>query len=262
MGRIWIPPGKGVCRVFVSASTRCFKNKSLEEACALLTDLEFDKFEIWADEETGTVKPAEITDSPEAFAARLRDQTRLSPVSICLGSEAITGEQFAGITKAAKLLSITQITVPASPLGTPFNAEIDRLKEVVDIGRKEGVRVSLKTQSGRVTADPHTAVELCQSVKGLGLTVDPSYYLGSPLGDDAWEMMLPHAYHLHLRDSTPTEFQVQVGLGEIDYSHIISRLERHNYDRALSIELIPGQLDGEALALELRKLRMLLVTLL
>lgn len=228
----------------------------------MLADLEFDKFEIWIDDDTSKVTPADVANDPEDFAARLREQTRLSPVALCLGSESVGGEVFAGITKVAKLLSITQITVPSSPLGTPFNAEIDRLKELVSTGRSEGVRVSLKTQSGRLTEDPRTAVELCQSVKGLGLTLDPSYYLASPLGEQACEMMYPHTYHVHLRDSTATALQVQVGLGEIDYSHVISRLQRQSYNRGLSIELLPELCEADGMGLELRKLRMLLSTLL
>jgi sugar phosphate isomerase/epimerase len=228
----------------------------------LLADLQFDKFEVWIDATTRGVSPAEIADAPEQFAARIREQTRLSAVAFSLASEAVGGSQFAGITKAAKLLSITQITVPASPLGTPFNAEIDRLKELVGLGRSEGVRVSIKTQSGTLTADPRTAVELCQSAKGLGLTLDPSYYLASPLGEQALEMMFPHTFHVHLRDSTASELQVQVGLGAIDYSHVIARLQRQRYDRGLSIEILPHLCDADAVPLELRKLRMLLTTLL
>lgn len=248
--------------MFVCASTRCYPRQTLEESCALLADLQFDKFEIWVDDATSLVRPADIGGAPEAFAARVREQTRLSPVAFCLGSETVGGDVFAGITKAAKLLSITQITVPSSPLGTPFNAEIDRLKELVGIGRLEGVRVSIKTQSGRLTEDPRTAVELCQAAKGLGLTYDPSYYLSSPLGEQAGEMMFPHTLHVHLRDSTPSDLQVQVGLGLIDYSHIIARLQRQRYNRALSIELLPDRSDAETIGLELRKLRMLLTTLL
>jgi sugar phosphate isomerase/epimerase len=248
--------------VYISASTRCFPNLTLEEACTQLADLHFDKFEVWMDDASSHVSPAEVARSPDAFASRVREQTRLSPVAFCLASEEVDGEIFAGVTKAAKLLSITQITVPASPLGTPFNAEIDRLKALVATGRSEGVRVSLKTQSGRVTEDPRTAVELCQSVKGLGLTLDPSYYLASPLGEQACEMMFPHTYHVHLRDSTASELQVQVGLGAIDYSHIIARLQRQRFDRGLSIELLPELSEADAIPLELRKLRMLLTTLL
>lgn len=248
--------------MFICASTRCFPDQSLEQCCTSLADLQFDKFELWIDEASSRIAPADVAGAPESFAARVREQTRLSPVAFCLGSEAVAGALFAGITKAAKLLSITQITVPASPLGTPFNAEIDRLKELVATGRQEGVRVSIKTQSGRLTEDPRTAVELCQSVKGLGLTVDPSYYLASPLGEQACELMYPHAYHVHLRDSTAQELQVQVGLGAMDYSHIISRLQRQRYNRGLSIEILPQLAEAEAIPRELRKLRMLLTTLL
>ena len=48
----------------------------------------------------------------------------------------------------------------------------------------------------------------------------------------------------------------------IDYSHIITRLERQRYNRGLSIELLPDRGDAETVGLELRKLRMLLTTLL
>ena len=36
--------------MFVAASTRCFADKGFAEACHLLTDLEFDKVEIWFDD--------------------------------------------------------------------------------------------------------------------------------------------------------------------------------------------------------------------
>ena len=248
--------------MFVCASTRCFPGQTLEDVCAQLADLEFDKFEIWIDDAAGKVTVADIADDPEAFAARIRDITRLSPVAFCLAATEIDTASFAGLAKAAKLLRITQITVPSAPLGTPFNSEIDRLKDLVRISLAEGVRVSLKTQSGRLTEDPRTAVELCQAVKGLGLTLDPSYYLPSPLGEQAFDLVYPHTFHVHLRDSTPNDLQVQVGLGEIDYSRIITQLQRYRYDRGFSIELLPERCEAEMIPLELRKLRMLLTTLL
>jgi sugar phosphate isomerase/epimerase len=248
--------------VFVCASTRCFPELTLEEACAQFADLQFDKFELWLDDQEGRLRPADVSNSPESFAARVREATRLTPVAITLGSEQVSDADFAAIAKASKLLQITQITVPSSPLGTPFNAEVDRLKEMVRLGQTEGIRVSIKTQSGRLTSDPRTAVELCQSIRGLGLTLDPSYYLGSPLGDQALDMMFPHVYHVHLRDSRPGEVQVQVGLGEIDYSRIVTQLQKRNYNRALSVELLPQFGEPALVPLEMRKLRMLLTTLL
>lgn len=249
--------------MFVCASTRCFPQLTLEEACSQLTDLEFDKIELWIDAAHGRLSVDDVARDPEDFVNRFRDGTRLTPVAFCLGSEEVSGRDFAGLAKAAKLLHVAQITVPSSTLGTPFNAEIDRLKELVALCRTEGVRVSIKTQAGRLTEDPRTAVELCQSVRGLGLTLDPSYYLDSAIGEEqATDMAIPHTLHTHLRDSRPGEIQVQVGLGEIDYSRIITQLARHRYDRALSIELFPELMSAEQIPLELRKLRMLLTTLL
>lgn len=248
--------------MYVCASTRCFPSLSLHDACEQLTDLQFDKFEVWLDDSTVDARPDEVAARPEEFAARCQEITRLSAVALGLGSEQVSVKTFAGLLKAAKLLRIAQITVPSSPLGTPFNSEIDRLKELVQLGSKEGVRVSIKTESGRLSEDPRTAVELCQAAKGLGLTLDPSYYQSSPLGEQAFDMTYPHTYHVHLRDSKPGEIQVQVGLGELDYSRIISQLERYHYNRALSIEILPQLCDAEQIPRELRKLRMLLTTLL
>jgi sugar phosphate isomerase/epimerase len=53
-----------------------------------------------------------------------------------------------------------------------------------------------------------------------------------------------------------------VGLGEVDYSRIIAQLRRYDYTRALSVEILPSLLNGQDRALEMRKIRMLLETLL
>ena len=55
---------------------------------------------------------------------------------------------------------------------------------------------------------------------------------------------------------------MQVGLGELDYSRLISQLRRVSYTRALSIELLPDLMQDLQRPLELRKMRMLLESLL
>ncbi|MEZ6058007.1 MAG: sugar phosphate isomerase/epimerase [Planctomycetaceae bacterium] len=248
--------------MFVCASTRCYNDRPLEEACKLLDGLEFDKFEIWVGADSTHISAEEIAADPDDFAAMLRSASRMSPVAFHLTDDSISTDTFAGITRTAKLLRVTQITVPSAPLGTPFNSEIDRLKELVLLGSRDGIRVSIKTEKGRLAEDPHTAVEFCQSIKGLGLTLDPSYYLASPLGDKACDMAYPHTLHVHLRDSTTTQLQVPVGQGEFDYGRLITQLQRQQYQRGLSIDLIPEKCEVEQRPLELRTLRMLLTTLL
>jgi len=248
-----------VLSVFVAASTRCFGDRPFDEACRQLEDLEFERLEIWIDEAGRHLALKDVTANAEAFAARCRQATRIPMSSFCLGYEA-PQSQFEALCKVAKAMRITQVTMPAAPHGTPFNSEIDRLKGFVKAALLEGVRVSLKTEKGRLTEDLRTAVELCTAVPGLGLTFDPTYSLKTP--DKTLELVLPRVFHVHLRDSTPDNLQVQVGLGEIDYSDLIVQLNRSQYNRALSVEWIPELGDTDQRPLELRKLRMLLDSLL
>ena len=247
--------------MFVAASTSCFADKSFSEACHLLNDLEYDKVELWFDDTTDHLKPSEIGADPDAFAVRYREMTRMTPIALCLEHD-VDPAIFTGLSKLAKLLRVTQITIPASPLGTPFNAAIDRLREFLNITNQDGVRLSIKTKTGQLTEDPHTAVELCQAVHGLGLTLDPSYYICGPNRGAAFDQVFPYTYHLHLRDSIPEQVQVQIGLGEVDYTRLISQLRREDYNRALSVNLLPTAMDDASRPLEMRKLRMLLETLL
>jgi sugar phosphate isomerase/epimerase len=247
--------------VFVSASTHCFADQAFDEACRQVVELEFDKVEIWLDEKSRHLRPSEVAADPEQFYARYRETTRLTPVGFCLQHD-VPIATLAGIAKAAKMLRVTQITLPASPLGTPFNTEVDRLREFVRLTSEDGIRLSIKTETGQLTEDPHTAVELCQAVRGLGITLDPSYYMCGPNADRSYDQVFPYVYHTHLRDSTAQSLQVQVGLGELDYTRLINQLRRRQYNRALSVEILPTPENAAERPLELRKLRMLLDTLL
>ncbi len=247
--------------MFVSASTHSFGDRPFDEACRQFTELEFDKLEIWLSEGSQHLCPSEVATDPEHFFARYRETTRLTPVGFWLDHD-VPPATLAGIAKTAKLMRITQITMPASPLGTPFNTEVDRLREFVRLASADGIRLSIKTETGRLTEDPHTAVELCQAVRGLGLTLDPSHYMCGPNAGRSYDQVFPHVYHTHLRDSTAQSLQVQVGLGEIDYTRLISQLNRRGYNRALSIDILPTPENSAERPLELRKLRMLLDTLL
>lgn len=247
--------------MYVSASTRCFSNKPLAEACFLLDDLEYDKVELWMDEVQGPLKPSEVIRDLEGFCIRYRELTRLAPVALCIDSE-IDPQSFQMICRLAKQLKVAQITLPASRLGTPFNSEIDRLREFLKVASQDGILVSIKTKTGHLTEDPDTAIELCQAAPGIGLTLDPSYYLCGPHRGGNFDQVYPFVYHVHLRDTTPDQLQVPIGLGQVDYSRIISQLERVKYNRALSVEILPELVDPAAELVELRKMRLLLESLL
>jgi len=247
--------------VFVAASTRCFSDQPFEDACEQLSELQYDKVEIWMDESSEHLKPSHVIADPDAFCARFRDVTRMTPIAIALENE-LSQDDFKILVRVAQQFRLTQITIPASPLGTPFNAEIDRLRALNRIAGADGIHVSMKTKTGTLTEDPHTAVELCEAAPGVGLTLDPSYYLCGPRPDQSYDQVFPHVFHVHLRDSLPDQLQVRIGLGEIDYSRIISQLQRHGYNLALSVELLPELMGDADRPVEMRKMRLLLESLL
>jgi len=247
--------------VHIAGSTRSLWEMPSAQACLQLQDLGFDKVELWVNDEFEQLKVADIVNDIDAAVAEFREASRLSPVAVFLEQE-VELDDFAKIVTFARQLRVAQLTIEASPLGTPFNTEIDRLRERNAICHKDGVRLSILTKSNLLTQDPHTAVELCQSVKGLGITLDPTYYTCTPRGEIDFDVVYPHVLHCQLRDTSHTELQVPAGLGEVDYNRITSILRQEKYERSLSIDLLPKTLSGEERLLELRKLRLLLESML
>lgn len=247
--------------MFVAASTRCFSDVPFDDACQQIADLDYDKVEIWMSDSGDHLKAADVAGDPERFVTRYRELTRLTPIAISIDGD-FDLPMLVGLSKAAKQLRVTQITIPASPVGTPFNTEIDRLREFLSVTSQDGVRLSLKTETGRLAENPHTAVELCQSAAGLGLTLDPSHYICGASRGKSFDQVYPYVYHVHLRDTTSEQLQVQVGLGEVEYNRLINQLRRENYNLALSVELLPELTRDTDRALEMRKMRMLLDSLL
>jgi sugar phosphate isomerase/epimerase len=111
-----------------------------------------------------------------------------------------------------------------------------------------------------MTQDPDTAVVMCDQVKGLGLTLDPSHYAYGPHGGVNYDQVIKHVLHVHLRDTTKDKFQVRVGQGVIEYGKLMSQLARYDYNRALSVHI--AEMPDVDHAAELRKMRLLLESLL
>ena len=248
--------------MFVAANTRCFSELPFRDACVQIVDLGYDKIELWFDPAGRHLDISAGADDPERFVAGYRETTRLTPIALCVESTDVAPATLTSLAKAAKLLRVAQLTVPASPVGTPFNTEVDRLRAYAAAVNPDGIRLSIKTKAGDLTEDPHTAVELCRAVKGLGLTLDPSHYVCGPNAGRDWDVVYPYVYHVHLRDTSPDQLQVPVGLGEIDYAKLVTRLQREKHDPVLAVDLLTDKMDIATRPLEMRKLRMLLETLL
>lgn len=250
--------------VFVASLTSCFPDLSLVDALERMGDLQYSAVEISINERGSQITPSQVTADLEAAIVLCRDTHRLDLVAYDViidaeGEEYI--KQFTACCRLAKATKVVTMTVESGMLGMPFNEEVSRLRRLVEIAAVEGVRIGIKSEMGRFSEDPNTVVTLCEHVKGLGLTLDPSHYIIGPHAGKNYDHILKYVHHVRLRDTSKDELQVRVGQGIVDYNKLLLQLGQLKYDRALCVDIAPTG-DAENHNGEMRKLRLLLESLL
>jgi len=256
--------------VFVACNTLCFSKEPLESALRHIAELEFDKIELGIVEDGGHLKPSEVADNSEAALHRLRHGPSLTLAALGLDfgdlepASPVLRRRFEALGRLAKPLTVAVLTISAAPLGTSFDDEVKRLQVLASFAMREGLVLALETHSQTLTADPAAAVALCKAVPGLGLTLDPSHYIQGPHKGGDFDEVYPYVQNVHLRDTGkgPGEFQVRVGQGEIEYNRIVNQLIRVGYDRALTVSILDLPDNTFDTEVEVRKLKLLLESLL
>jgi sugar phosphate isomerase/epimerase len=248
--------------VFVCVSTECFPNLSLREAMERLSELEFNAVELDVHEDGRHLRPGPVAADPEAAVAECSDLQRLRPVAVSFSSPETPElyDRFAATCRLAKSLGVVTIVVESSELGTPFNGEIERLRQMVSIASGLGAVVGVKTEAGRMTQDVETTASLCRNVPGLAVTLDPSHFIYAHKKPANWEPILKYVCHVHLRDTKPDIFQVRIGQGGVEYGKLANQLRKFGYTRGLCAHMPP--LEGVDQVAELRKMRLMLESLL
>ena len=254
--------------MYVACSTLCFARYPLERALRIIGELEFSKVDVAIHAQGPHLRPAEVLADVGLAAQKIRIGPSLTPaafnVEIDTPEPAEFERQLRAVCQLARCsTTVSVLTIPAAPAGTALDAEIKRLAHLVRIVEAEGLLLTVETRCGTLTELPEAAVELCQRVSGLGLTLDPSHYIVGPNQGKSFDAVYPYVRHVHLRDTGRGQehFQVRVGQGEIEYGRIISHLSRYNYQRLLTVEIndIP---DGPfPMEPEVRKLKYLLESL-
>ena len=155
------------------------------------------------------------------------------------------------------------IAVPAGPNSASIDAEVQRLTPLLHLAQAEGMVLTVPTHVGSITETPDAAVELCERLPGLGLTLDPSHFITGPNQGNPYEQVFPYVRHVHLRDTGrgADQFQVRVGQGEVEYGRVISQLCRQQYDRLLTVAILDIPDAPFVMDAEVRKLKYLLESL-
>jgi len=252
--------------VYVSCSTLCFARHSFEDALRAIAELQFTKFDAALHEAGPHLRPSEVAADVPAAAERLRCGGGLTPAAFSIEIEAEDEEyqrQFKAVCRLARVSAVPLITTSAAPSGSPIDAEVKRLTRLTGLAAKEGVQLAVPTCIGTLTEDPDAALDLCERVPGLGVTLDPSHYLAGPHAAKSYDGLFPYVRHVQLRDTGrgANQFQVRVGQGEMEYGRIVAQLARCNYDRLLSVDIRDAPEAPFAMQPEVRKLKYLLESL-
>jgi len=250
--------------VFIACSTVCFAKYSLEQAFRTIAELEFNKVDVAIHEGGKQLRPSDVAADVNAAAQRLRLGTGITPAAFDVEIDAAGEEecyrQIRAICRLARISTVPLITVPAAAAGSQLDREVLRLTKLVALAEAEGILLTVATRTGTLTEDPVAAVELCQRVPGLGLTLDPSHYICGPHADNSIDQVMKYVYHTRLRDTSREAMQVRVGQGLVEYGRLVTQLTMFHYNRALCVDISPLP-DVDQMA-EMRKMRLLLESLL
>ena len=253
--------------MFVACSTLCFEKQPLEKALRAIGDLRFAKVDLAIHEDGPHLKPSVVAADVHHVAQWLKVACPLGlaafHVKIVAANHAEHMRHLRAVCRLARLTAVPTISVPAPPLAEDVDKATDRVAAMVDLAEAEGVILTVETTTGTATETPEGAVELCERVPGLGLTLDPSHYLVGPARGLSFDEVYPYVKHVRLRDTgaTPNEFQVRVGQGQVDYGRVINQLERCRYDRLLTVDMRDIPEPTFAMEPEVRKLKYLLESL-
>lgn len=253
--------------MFVACSTLCFARHPLEDALRQINDLEFGKMDVAIHAEGPHLTPLEVMEDVPRAAQRLKSGHNIVPSAFSIEIDAEEPDEFDRQLRAlchlARLCTVAVLTMPAAAAGQGLDAEVKRLTRLVKLAQTEGCVLTVDTRTGTLTESPDAAVELCQRVPGLGITLDPSHYIAGPNAGKNFDQVFPFVYHVHLRDTGrgPGQFQVRVGQGEVEYGRIINQLVRYNYDRLLTVQIYDHPDASCNMEHEVRKLKYLLESL-
>lgn len=131
---------------------------------------------------------------------------------------------------------------------------VDAFKRCADFLEPLNVRIALDNH-GDATNNGEWQVSLIERVGSdrLGVNLDTMNYrwFGHDLEtvDRYYEILAPHAFHIHLKDGTGSRRTYQgkvLGEGEIHLSHAVKCLKEAGYDGAWTVEYEGGDREGAA----------------
>ena len=130
--------------MFVACSTLCFSREPLESALRHIAELEFDKIDLAIVEGGPHLRPSRGGREPRGGRCTgVRHGPSLTPSALDLDfgdvdPQALPPQRFEAMCRLAKPLTVAVLTIPAAPLGTPFDDEVAPARDAGRVRRARG----------------------------------------------------------------------------------------------------------------------------
>jgi sugar phosphate isomerase/epimerase len=109
---------------------------------------------------------------------------------------------------------------------------------------REGLLFSVEPHVGSVVPTPERALQLVEQTPGLELTLDYSHFVCQDIAEEAADILVPFARHVHVRGATSARVQASLRDSSIDFERMLGALEAGGYDGYLTLEYVWLQWEG------------------
>lgn len=108
---------------------------------------------------------------------------------------------------------------PEDPRGA-WECCVAELNWRIEIMKGRNYPLTIEPHVGSIVESPERVLKLLKEVPGMGLSLDYAHFAYQGYADDAVEVLLPHARHLHARNACKNQIQAVEADNTIDYSRI------------------------------------------
>lgn len=110
------------------------------------------------------------------------------------------------------------------------------LNEFASIAAEWGVALLFEAHVGSLLESPQETVLFLERNRQLKLTLDYSHFMFNGHAQDAINVLVPYARHVHLRQAAPRVLQARWNDGKIDFVKVVERLIEVKYKGYLTLE--------------------------
>lgn len=146
--------------------------------------------------------------------------------------------KFAKACGAKSLFILPGMINPGQSRNEAFNASVEALKPMVEIGQKEGVCVTIEPHIHSVLETVELVQELLSKVPGLKITLDLAHFIAIGFRQDEIEALIPYVGHVHLRQTCQGKLQTKLEDGSINFPAFFAELRDAGYEGWLAIEYV------------------------